>query len=151
MSDLEDLNRRVTSLEARVDMESGLRASVDRDLAAVMLTLRAQQRSIQALATTQSEHTATLAQVGATLNEHTGILDQHTETLAQHTETLAQHTETLNQHTETLNQHTQMLDQHTGQLSRLETSLATMRRDHGAKLNQIVTMLDRLIDEPDGR
>jgi len=137
MSGLEDLERRVTAVEERLNMESRLRASADRDLADVTQALRAQQQSIQALAITQSQHTGTLA--------------QHTETLAQHTETLAQHTETLARHTVILNQHTVILNEHTVRLDRLETSLTTMRQDHGAKLNLIVTMLDRLIDEPEGR
>jgi len=77
MAKLEDLERRVTNLEERLDMEAGLAASRDRDVADIKQTLGAHGRSIQALADTQSEHTATLA-------EHGRILAGHTQTLAEH-------------------------------------------------------------------
>src|SRR3954468_12974588 len=92
---LEDHERRITVLEERMDQEAGLRASQDRDLAAIADGVRAQDRLLNALAKTQSEHTQTLA--------------QHTQTLAQHTQTLAQHTKTLDEHTKTLDEHSHAL------------------------------------------
>lgn len=56
MSSLEELERRIAAIEDRLGVESGLRASGDRDLADMAQTLRAQQHTIQALAITQSQH-----------------------------------------------------------------------------------------------
>jgi hypothetical protein len=109
MSNLEDLEQRVTAVEERLEMESGLRASADRDLSDIRQTLRAQQGSIQALAVTQTEQTALLRQHNTKLTRHTVILDRHTE------------------------------------------ALTSIRQDHGAKLTQIITMLDRLVEDEGGR
>lgn len=65
MSSLED---RVTALEERLGMESGLRASTDRDLGDMAASMRAQRHLIQALSITQGEHT--------------NVLERHTEMLA---------------------------------------------------------------------
>ena len=92
---LEDHERRITVLEERMDQEAGLRASQDRDLAAIAEGVRAQDRLLKALAKTQSEHTQTLAQHTQTLNEHTQILAQHTQILDEHTQTLNEHTHAL--------------------------------------------------------
>jgi chromosome segregation ATPase len=140
MSGFEELNRRVAALEERVSMESGLRASVDRDLADITQTLRAQKLSIQALAVTQSHHTVKLGQLSIVLDRHTETLDRHTMTLNQHTETLDQHTEKLDRHTEKLDRHTETLDRHG----------ASLTAAHG-KLDQIVGMLDRLVKGEGGR
>lgn len=56
MSILEELERRVAAIEERLGVEAGLRASGDRDLADIALTLSAQQHTIQALSITQSQH-----------------------------------------------------------------------------------------------
>jgi hypothetical protein len=74
--ELEDLARRLTALELRVEQEAGLRGSLDRDHSALELSLRSQGLLLQALAVTQSEHTATL-------NKHTVLLDIHTARLDQ--------------------------------------------------------------------
>jgi hypothetical protein len=57
------LEEPVAALEERVGMESGLRASVDRDVAAIGQRLSAANHLIQALAVTQAEHTEELAKV----------------------------------------------------------------------------------------
>jgi ABC-type transporter Mla subunit MlaD len=80
---LEDHERRITVLEERMDQEAGLRASQDRDLAAIAEGVRAQDRLLKALAETQSEHTQTLA-------HHTQTLAQHTQTLNEHGQALAE-------------------------------------------------------------
>jgi hypothetical protein len=46
MSGLEGVERRIVALEDRLGVESGLRASGDRDPADMAQTLRAQQHSI---------------------------------------------------------------------------------------------------------
>ena len=71
-------------------MESGPRASADRDLGDVTQTVRAQHHLIQALSITQSQH-------GELLRAHGEAIER-------------------------------------------------LRHDHGAKLDQIITMLGRLID-----
>jgi len=70
MAGPEDLERRVTALEERLDMEAGLRAGGDCDPGDIAQTLRAQQHTIQALAVTQSQHTQKL-------DQHTELLNQH--------------------------------------------------------------------------
>jgi hypothetical protein len=91
---LEELERRVTALEERLQMEAGLRAAGDRDLASTAQNVRAQTHLIQALSITQSEHTDALRELGE--------------------------------------------------------AVATLKQDHGAKLDQIVTMLGRLLDQDSG-
>lgn len=55
------LEQRVTRVEDRVESESGLRAMMDLDQSRVMARLDAQDRLLQALADTQSDHTALLS------------------------------------------------------------------------------------------
>lgn len=76
MSSLEDLERRIAALEEQLGVESGLRASGDRDLADMTQTLRAQQHTIQALAITQSQHNEKLDRHEASLTAAHGKLDQ---------------------------------------------------------------------------
>ncbi|BCB90632.1 hypothetical protein [Phytohabitans suffuscus] len=57
-------------------MESGLRASGDRDLGDMAQTLRAQQHTIQALAITQSQHNEKLDRHEASLTAAHGKLDR---------------------------------------------------------------------------
>lgn len=71
---MSDLERRVTELERRMDMESGLRASGDRDLADLTQRLRAQHHTIQALAITQSQHTEMLDRVHEKLDRIVAML-----------------------------------------------------------------------------
>ncbi|MCU7728748.1 hypothetical protein ODJ79_33980 [Actinoplanes sp. KI2] len=73
---LEDHERRLTVVEERLDQEAGLRASQDRDLAAIAEGVRVQGRLIQALAVTQSEHTRSLAQLTDSVNEVNGKIDE---------------------------------------------------------------------------
>ncbi|MEU4623223.1 hypothetical protein AB0G04_25035 [Actinoplanes sp. NPDC023801] len=68
------LEERVGNLEDRMDEQERLRASQDRDLADISEKLRAQKGLLQALAKTQSEHSAILA-------EHSAILVDHTQRL----------------------------------------------------------------------
>jgi chromosome segregation ATPase len=86
---LPTLEERVTRLEVRVDEQERLRASQDRDLADISEKLRVQGDLMQALAATQSEHTATLNQHTATLNQHTATLDRHTAMHKEHSGNLA--------------------------------------------------------------
>jgi len=69
------LEQRVTQLEDRVESESGLRAMMDLDQSRIMARLDAQDRLRQALADTQSDHTAALS-------HHTALLSDHTARLA---------------------------------------------------------------------
>jgi ABC-type transporter Mla subunit MlaD len=121
----DNLEARLAAVEERLGMESGLRASVDRDLGAVAQRMSAANHLIQALAITQAEHTATLA--------------EHTETLADITSTLDGHTATLDGHTATLDGHTATLDGHTDQFVSVQ-----------AKLDRIVALMERPIGRDDG-
>lgn len=76
MGSLEELERRIAAVEERLSIESGLRASGDRDLADMAQTLRAQQHTIQALAITQSQHNEKLDRHEASLTAAHGKLDQ---------------------------------------------------------------------------
>lgn len=73
---LEELEWRIAAVEERLGVESGLRASGDRDLADMAQTLRAQQHTIQALAITQSQHNEKLDRHERSLDEAHGKLDQ---------------------------------------------------------------------------
>lgn len=75
------LDERVTDLADRMDRQEHLRAAQDRDLADISAALRAQQGSIQALATTQSEHTELLTKHTEMLTRLTATADRHTATL----------------------------------------------------------------------
>jgi hypothetical protein len=74
MSSLDDLEQRIAAIEERLGVESGLRASGDRDLADMAQTLRAQQHTIQAI--TQSQHNEKLDRHDASLTAAHGKLDQ---------------------------------------------------------------------------
>lgn len=76
MSSLEELDRRLAAVEERLGLESGLRASGDRDLADMAQTLRAQQHTIQALAITQSQHNEKLDRHEESLTAAHGKLDR---------------------------------------------------------------------------
>jgi hypothetical protein len=62
-NEFDHLEQRVTYLEDRVESESGLRAMMDLDQSRIMVRLDAQDRLLQALADTQSDHTARLTRV----------------------------------------------------------------------------------------
>jgi hypothetical protein len=76
MSSLEELDRRLAAVEERLGLESGLRASGDRDLADMAQSMRAQQHTIQALAITQSQHNEKLDRHEASLTAAHGKLDR---------------------------------------------------------------------------
>jgi chromosome segregation ATPase len=79
--ELDHLEQRVTHLEDRVESESGLRAMMDLDQSRIMARLDAQDRLLQALADTQSDHTASLSHHTAILSDHTAVLSDHTARL----------------------------------------------------------------------
>lgn len=76
MSSLEELERRIAAIEDRLGVESGLRASGDRDLGDMTQTLRAQQHTIQALAITQAQHNEKLDRHEQSLAAAHGKLDR---------------------------------------------------------------------------
>ena len=76
MSSLDELEQRIAAIEDRLGVESGLRASGDRDLADMAQTLRAQQHTIQALAITQSQHNEKLDRHEESLTAAHGKLDR---------------------------------------------------------------------------
>ena len=57
----DNIEARVSTLEATVEAEARVRAQMDNDMGDLKVEFRAQRRMLQALAETQSEHTATLA------------------------------------------------------------------------------------------
>ena len=65
-----------------MEEQKRLRASQDRDLSDISEKLRVQGDLMQALAATQSQHTATLGR-------HTAILDRHTAMHTEHSTNLA--------------------------------------------------------------
>lgn len=64
---MDDLEGRVTQLVATVKREAGLRASMDKDLGDISAKLGAQQRSLNALASVQSDHTRSFTRVESKL------------------------------------------------------------------------------------
>ncbi|WP_430782164.1 hypothetical protein [Actinoplanes sp. G11-F43] len=127
------LEERVTRLEKRMDEEARLRAMVDRDLADFGEKLRVQTGLLRALATTQSEHTATL--------------NQHTETLNQHTEILDQHTALFEKVLATLDRHTAMHKEHGVVLA----TLTLEKHSSTERDEQIIGLLHTLIDREGAR
>lgn len=63
MTDLDDLRRRVAALEDRVGLESGLRASADRDLSDQTRLVRAQDHLIEAVRLNQIDHGVRLGRI----------------------------------------------------------------------------------------
>ena len=86
MSSLDELERRIAAIEDRLGVESGLRASGDRDLGDMAQTLRAQQHTIQALAITQSQHNEKLDRHEQSLTAAHGKLDRIITLLTQLTD-----------------------------------------------------------------
>jgi chromosome segregation ATPase len=72
---------RVSRLEVAVETEARARAQMDNDMSDLKVEFRAQRSLLQALAQTQSEHTATLAGHTRVLDDHTRVLDDHTRRL----------------------------------------------------------------------
>lgn len=74
------LEERVTALEARLEMEAGLRAAADQDLASLTQNVRAQRHLIQAIAITQGEHTSAFESIHLKLSQIiqmlTGLADR---------------------------------------------------------------------------
>jgi chromosome segregation ATPase len=134
MSSVKELEKRVTTLEVRMDEEAELRAGVDREVSDVTQALRAQQRSIQALAVTQSEHTRKLDRLTGTVDRLAMSVDRLVVTVDRHEEILVQHGEILGRHEEILVRHEVKLDQLAGKLDQ-----------HDGKLDRIIATLDRLI------
>lgn len=66
---------RLTTVEETVQTESRLRAAMDRDISDIKVEQRAQRGLLQALAETQSEHTATLRDHTMRLTRIEGRLD----------------------------------------------------------------------------
>jgi septal ring factor EnvC (AmiA/AmiB activator) len=67
----DNIESRVSTLEVTVATQARVRAQMDRDMSDLKVEFGAQRRLLQALAQTQSEHTATLAEHTATLADHT--------------------------------------------------------------------------------
>jgi hypothetical protein len=78
---LQELEERIAAMEGVIGVESGLRASGDRDLADVVQAQRAQRHLLQAISITQSEHTETLLRQDAVLLRHAGMLNAAHEKL----------------------------------------------------------------------
>jgi chromosome segregation ATPase len=129
----EGFDARLTTVEETVQTGSRLRAAMDRDISDIKVEQRAQRGLLQALADTQSEHTARLSQ-------HTAVLDQHTATLNQHTAVLDEHTAILNEHSALLREHGEKLGMvHAGVLA----ILARLDAMDGSRLGKRIGRLLR--------
>ena len=83
------MEARVSTLEATAKTEARARAGMDQDISAMSLKLDVHSRLLQALADTQSQHTAVLT-------EHTAMLTDHTRRLSRLEVGQADHTVRLN-------------------------------------------------------
>ena len=81
----DNIESRVGTLEVTVKTQARVRAQMDKDMSDLSVKLDAQGRLLQALADTQSDHTAVLADHTAVLADHTAVLADHTAVLADHT------------------------------------------------------------------
>ena len=70
----DNIESRVSTLEVTVETQARVRAQMDKDMSDLSVKLDAQGRLLQALADTQSEHTAVLT-------DHTAVLADHTARL----------------------------------------------------------------------
>jgi len=77
----DNIESRVSTLEVTVKTQARVRAQMDRDMSDLSVKLDAQGRLLQALADTQSDHTAMLADHTAVLADHTAVLADHTARL----------------------------------------------------------------------
>jgi chromosome segregation ATPase len=77
----DSVESRLGTLETKVGTEAELRAAMDEDMGTLSAKFGAQERLIQAIAQTQSEHTAVLRGHTAVLRDHTALLRDHTERL----------------------------------------------------------------------
>jgi len=77
----DNIESRVSTLEVTVETQARVRAQMDKDMSDLSVKLDAQGRLLQALADTQSEHTAVLADHTAVLADHTAVLADHTARL----------------------------------------------------------------------
>jgi hypothetical protein len=68
------IESRVGTLETKVGTEAHLRAAMDKDMGTLSAKFGVQEKLIQAIALTQSDHTALL-------RDHTALLRDHTERL----------------------------------------------------------------------
>jgi chromosome segregation ATPase len=138
--------KRLTAVEEELRLQARLRAAVDRDVSDANEKLRGVDRLLQAVATTQGEHTAQL-------NAHTKTLNAHSETLQAHTKLLNVHTKLLNAHTGMLNAIADTLTSVGGQLADVKTHVSSMEtrmsemegRAVGVddKLDRIIAVLER--------
>jgi hypothetical protein len=85
----DSIESRVGTLEAKAKTEARARAGMDEDISAMSLKLDVHSRLLQALADTQSQHTAMLTEHTAMLTEHTAMLTEHTAILTDHTRRLS--------------------------------------------------------------
>ena len=137
---LDDLDQRLTAVEERLDEQSGLRASQDRDLSAIAEGVRAHHGAIQALGITQSEHTQKLDQLNGKVDHLTGRVDQ----LASTADHLVLDVGRIDYKTDHL---TGRVDQLEGKVDQITATVAEVQ----GGVTQIVGMLDTLIAREDER
>jgi len=130
---LEDLDQRLTAVEERLDEQSGLRASQDRDLSDIAEGVRTHRKSIQALRKTQAEHTQKLDHL-------TGRVDQLTSRVNR----LFLNIDQIDRKADHLTGRVDQLD------GKVEQITATVAEVQGG-VTQIVGMLDTLIAREDER
>ncbi len=139
-----DLTNRVVALEEEmvvvhreVAEARELAAGADQDVADYRAELRGHTRVLNALRETQLEQGQVLA--------------QHGQVLAQHGQVLAQHGQALAQHGQAITVLIERVDQLDGRVDQLTGTVNFIRDQHGARLNDIVGMLDQLIDRGSGQ
>jgi hypothetical protein len=74
--ELDEIRQRLDSLERRVDSESGLRALMDADQAALTVRFDAQDNLLRALSITQSDHTSRLTRLEDGQRRHDVAISQ---------------------------------------------------------------------------
>jgi chromosome segregation ATPase len=127
---LEELAQRVAALEAEIGVirqeaaaARALAAGADRDVADYRAELRGHTRTLNALRETQLEHGQAITQLSGRVDQLTGTVDQLTGTV----------------------------DQLTGTVDQLTGTVSHIRDQHGAKLDDIVGLLNQLIAREDGQ
>jgi len=136
----EDLEQRLTAVEERLDEQSGLRASQDRDLSDIGEGVRAHRKAIQVLRKTQSEHTRKLDHLNGKVDHLTGRFDQ----LASRVDRLFLNVDGIDRKADRL---TGRVDQLDGKVDQLTATVGEVQ----SGVTQLVGMVGTLIAREDER
>lgn len=137
------LEGHVAHLEERVDLEAGLRATMDRDLGDISVKLGAQQKLLKALADVQSDHTQRLTRI----EDDVTVLTTDVKTLKTDVRTLRSDVGTVKSDVTTLKSDVTTLKTDVGTL---KSDVGTLKGDMGTVKVGVHAILELLSANPAG-